>query len=301
MSKTSTTITEWIKLKDGKWSDINNWADRTVKDNDELISAQNNSSIKCVVGLDVENFNDQVSLSSKSSSEISLIDKETSPSNCSLHPVNGEDVNLSVIIDRLSFVEEKYMQTERKLNILRSRLRDAEKDIDDQYDYTTFLEKQLCRLEQYGRRENIEIVGIPANITDQQLESETIKVLRAIGLQHITPFHIVGCHRVGTEDRYGRKNTIVRFLNRKDAIQCLRLKRNLYRCKPLGYDNLLIVENLCPAYKSIFETVSQLKNEGKIKKVWTYNGIVNYKLSDDDREKSVKVYHYHDLDKFYVG
>ena len=59
------------------------------------------------------------------------------------------------------------------------------------------------------------------------------------------------------------------------------------------------MENLCPSYKSIFENISQLKNEGKIKKVWTYNGVINYKLTDDNTEKPVKIYHENDLEKFY--
>ena len=104
------------------------------------------------------------------------------------------------------------------------------------------MEKQLNRLDQYGRRQNIELVGIPNEVNDRDLESEVLKILQVIGLTHIDHFNIVGCHRLASKDRYGRRNTIIRFLNRKDAIQCLKSKRNLYKCKSIGFSNLYITE-----------------------------------------------------------
>ena len=60
---------------------------------------------------------------------------------------------------------------------MRTRIRETENNLDEQQDYLYFLEKQLSRLDQYGRRENIEIAGIPSKITDNKLEVETLKIL----------------------------------------------------------------------------------------------------------------------------
>ena len=56
------------------------------------------------------------------------------------------------------------------------------------------------------------------------------------------------------------------------------------------------MENLCPAYKSIFDDLTELKNEGLVKKVWSFNGTVNYKLTDDTTEKPVKILHEWELE-----
>ena len=287
MSESSKNIAdgEWVRQNNGKWS--KDLADTAAKDNIELVSAEQVSPSKC--NSDIANVNLSISPYEKAESSIN-----------SVHHVNVMGaVRTSDIMKRLSSLETQNIEMKKELKKLRSRLRDAENDIDDQYENLTFLEKQLSKLDQYGRRENIEIVGIPANISDQELESVTLEILREIGLYHLNHFHIVGCHRIGKADKFGRKNTIVRFLNRKDAILCLKLKRNLYRCKSIGYENLSIVENLCPAYKSIFEEVSQLKNDGKIKKMWTFNGVINYKITDDHSEKPVKVFHNTDLENLY--
>ena len=51
--------------------------------------------------------------------------------------------------------------------------------------------------------------------------------------------------------------------------------------------------------KSIYEDLTQLKNEGQVKKVWTYNGTVNYIMTDDENEKPKKNFHECELEKFY--
>ena len=61
----------------------------------------------------------------------------------------------------------------------------------------------------------------------------------------------------------------------------------------------LRLENLCPAFKSIFEEMKVLKNNGIIAKVWTYNGHVNYKMTDSDQEKPRVIYHDSELSYFY--
>ena len=203
------------------------------------------------------------------------------------------------ISQKISLLEEDFKILKNENKSLKSILKETEIHVDEQLSYIYKLEEDLARLNQYGRRENIEIIGIPNNVSDKKLEIEVIKILRKIGLDHINHFKIVGCHRIGGRDEKGNKNTIVRFLNRKDAYATLKNKRNVNLCKELGYDNLILMENLCPAFKSIYEEMLELKNNGVMNKVWTYNGIINYKVTDNDDEKPKKLFHESDLDKFY--
>ena len=185
------------------------------------------------------------------------------------------------------------------LKSMSTSLKRAERNIKDQSDYIIFLESELSRLDQYGRRENIEIIGIPSRISDNYLESEVLNILRKIGLYHVTSYSIVGCHRIGKADKNGSRSTIVRFLHRKDAINCLRKKKYLYVCKSLGYENLEIVENLCPSYKSILEDMDQLKKHGSISKYWTTNGSIKYKVTESEHEIPIKDLHQSELNDFF--
>ena len=120
-----------------------------------------------------------------------------------------------------------------------------------------------------------------------------------MGLNNLDHYGIVGCHRIGKRDRQGNRNAIVRFLHRKDAIFILKNKRNARLCNELGYYRLNIIENLCPAFKSIFAEMKELKNTGNIAKVWTYNGLINYKITESVQEKPKVIYHDSELAYFY--
>ena len=60
-----------------------------------------------------------------------------------------------------------------------------------------------------------------------------------------------------------------------------------------------MVENLCPSYKSIYEEMKELKGRGIIGKVWTYNGLINYKLVDSEHERIKKILHESEMDSLY--
>ena len=279
----------WNRNMDGTWSKVpslpstnekSNWY-FNMKDQEEMHTAQDNYSFGFHGATKAVGTNDANVFESCERS-------------------NTQDVEeINKMVSKFSSLEGEIMNIRKELKKCYTRIYDLEHTVDDQFDHIYFLENQLNRLDQYGRRENIEIVGIPNEVMDRDLEKEVLKILRAIGLNHIQHFSIVGCHRVGSKDRYGRRNTIVRFLNRKDAIQCLKSKRNLYKCQSIGYNDLYVVENLCPAFKSIYEQLKQLKVEGHIKQVWSYNGIINYKRSDDEQEKTVKIFNENDVENIY--
>ena len=60
--------------------------------------------------------------------------------------------------------------------------------------------------------------------------------------------------------------------------------------------NLFIIENLCPTFRAIFDVWSNLKNEGKEKHVWSFNGIINFKKTENYRERGIKGFHISELD-----
>ena len=55
--------------------------------------------------------------------------------------------------------------------------------MDEYSDYIYFLEKQVAHLDQYGRRENIEIEGIPEHVSHKNLENTVLLILKRIGFE----------------------------------------------------------------------------------------------------------------------
>ena len=74
-------------------------------------------------------------------------------------------------------------------------------------------------LEQYERRNNIEIIGTPDSASDQNLEEKVVDILNKISAD-VSPKDIEMCHRVGVSKKSSKK-TIVRFINRKHAKKAL--------------------------------------------------------------------------------
>ena len=76
-------------------------------------------------------------------------------------------------------------------------------------------------MEQYSWRECIEIAGIPLSITNDLLEGHVLLKYTKIDVS-IDELDTVICHRLGSIDR-----TIVKLLNRKDAVELLENKDKL--------------------------------------------------------------------------
>ena len=124
----------------------------------------------------------------------------------------------------------------KKNNLLRCRLRVVEnastllvKNHHKSSEKIINPQKDLHKMEQYSRRECIEIAGIPLSITNDLLEEHVLLIFSKIGV-NIDELDIAACHRLGSTDR-----TIVKLLYRKDAVK---LRKNKNKLKYLDlYEN----------------------------------------------------------------
>ena len=103
------------------------------------------------------------------------------------------------------------------------------------------------KLDQYTRRNNIEIQGIPATVSDDHLEHKVLDICKSMNLT-VGGRDIQGCHRIGKSDQ---KTTIVRFINRKFCNLILDKKherKKICNAKLCFQDNvkLFVSENLSP-------------------------------------------------------
>ena len=156
------------------------------------------------------------------------------------------------------------------------------------------MERNIRRLEQYLRRECIEIAGIPSSITNDLLEERVILVFEKLGVV-MEVMDIVACHGLGETGR-----VIVDLLNRKDAQNVLEEKHKL-RSMNLYDDNtgtnnkrkIFINQSLCPYYRKLSGMAKDLNNEGLIEFFWIANGTI--KIKESSRSKPISITHESDL------
>ena len=156
----------------------------------------------------------------------------------------------------------------------------------------TSLKINQNKFEQYGRRNNIEVSGIPDSVKDNCLEKKIISVFTSVGID-VKSYDIKGCHRIG-KSRNSSEKTIARFSNRKFAKQALYNRKKLKWTdkSKLGLTNdVCINENITPVDNRIAYNCRKLKHQNLISKTYTVNGMV-YLISDNiKRGKLVKVFH----------
>ena len=89
----------------------------------------------------------------------------------------------------------------------------------------TSIEINENMLEQYGRRNNIEVSGIPDSVEDNCLEEKNISLFTSIRID-VKSNDIEACHKIG-KSRNSSKKTIVRFTNKKFSKQVLYNRKKL--------------------------------------------------------------------------
>ena len=115
------------------------------------------------------------------------------------------------IIEELRFENSK----------LKNKVKNLEEIVYEQDDFITDMERDNCELQQYGKRNCIEIAGIPESVKQNELESKVVKIGAIMDVK-VEPSDIEACHRLPGQNLNKQgilqpRRTIVRFINRKNA------------------------------------------------------------------------------------
>ena len=197
------------------------------------------------------------------------------------------------------------LQNENKS--LKKRISDLEKfsdeDMGEIEDRFIEIEKAVANCEQYTRRENFEISGIPESVPDDEIEEHVLDIVNTITNrregQHILAKDIHASHRLKKEPGDQAPKVIVRMVNRKHTIDVLKNKKmSPEQQEKLKYDNIFINENLCATNKRLLEQARDLKKKGVLKRCWTFNGITHIKIKETDA-RGKKIFHMCDFEKFF--
>ena len=126
------------------------------------------------------------------------------------------------------------------------------------------MDRQCWANAQYSRREYLEVVVIPVDVSNKDLESKVLELFNNVSCE-ILSRDIESCHRLtNINDRI-----IVKFLRRKDCDQVMSMKRDLRKVKLedvglRGSNPIFINPNLCPYYRMLWYKRKRLHDLGKI-------------------------------------
>lgn len=92
------------------------------------------------------------------------------------------------------------------------------------------VERDVVKLQQYDRRNNVEVAGIPKEVSDENLESKVLELFNLLKVE-VSEADIEACHWLRKKPgEKGPARTIVRFVNRKHAevlVRCNKFWKNL--------------------------------------------------------------------------
>ena len=155
------------------------------------------------------------------------------------------------------------------------------------------LEEKVTDLNQYGRRPTIELTGVSEDIPAPELEKYiALNILHPIGV-NVGYWDVVAVHRLRKRNPNQPSPVVCRFVNRKHAVLAVK-NRHLLKFLPLA-KNVFITDNLCPDNLAIFDELCQLKDNGIVSQVWSYNGKPTYKVTSSRRVRGTRVNHLDDL------
>ena len=161
------------------------------------------------------------------------------------------------------------------------------------------LESKCNSLEQYGRRNNLEISGIPDSVDQIDLEDKVVEIFDKIGVD-LSNDEIEACHRIG-KSKDNSKTRIIRLVNRKKCKSALFNRKKLRNIDTSSINlpnaQIYINENLSPANQALAFYGRKLKRAGLIFNCYTFDGVVQIKRTQ--HEKPRKILHFSTLKEMF--
>lgn len=154
-----------------------------------------------------------------------------------------------------------------------------------------FLEERLVEVEQYSRRNAVEIYGVPEGKNEDTLE--TVKKV-GVALNMIIENDMVdACHRLykkpGTEGPAGIIVKFVRRVNKEEMIRKRKVKRDLStRHLDLPMDKQIYInESLCPTKRRLLALARVKKKDLGYAFLWVRNGKILMRKKEGERVKEI--------------
>ncbi|XP_077990997.1 uncharacterized protein LOC144453647 [Glandiceps talaboti] len=205
----------------------------------------------------------------------------------------------------MDFINEKFENLLYRISELEETNKNLEKTNTELRNRITTLEIDANQQNQYSRRNNLEISGIPER-ENENTDDITLSVLRninpGISIDDIDVTHRIGKVQSPTLPHTARhRPIIVAFTNRRsrNAIYDQRRKIKDISTENLGYstkNNIYINENLCPAARQLQGKVNNARKKSGYRYLWTHNGRIYIKR--DQQARSITISNEADIAKY---
>ena len=209
--------------------------------------------------------------------------------------------NRPFLLEKLEAENDKLKQD---VSSLKKAVRKAEDDVADLNDdldgLKSDLDSAICQiddLEQYNRKHNLEIHGIPES-SEENLSDKIIKLGKILNV-HIVNNDIDICHRMATRrSNGGPRPIIVRFRSYRAKSELYKSKKHLRSVSLNNYfhgaEAAYINENLTNYRRELFAKVRKFKKINNWHSAWTIDGKIFVRKSQNDQV--YRVYKVEDLD-----
>jgi exosome complex exonuclease DIS3/RRP44 len=202
---------------------------------------------------------------------------------------------LSSVIKRIEIIEGNMFDQAKEVESLKQQLETKNNEIESlkqkEHSSEQAHKASLNDLEQYGRRNNVRITGLPNDIdgqTSQAVAEQSVDLLnKKLGLQ-IEYRDIDVAHRLGKFTHTKNRPAIVKFVRRQTKIDIMK------RAKLLKGTGIFINEDLTKTNAEVLASL-RLKEPTRIEKAWSYEGKLFAKYKGSERHEQIHFDQYHTL------
>ncbi|XP_054267191.1 uncharacterized protein LOC129000380 [Macrosteles quadrilineatus] len=200
----------------------------------------------------------------------------------------------------LNFLSEKVDESTKLMENLRSEVQVLKKENEVLRETVTDLQDRTRSLEQYTRRSNIEISGIP--VTPREDVIQLVKDVGAVIGLEVEESQINAAHRVPSFRKDRVPSLVVQFIGRSTRDTWLKQFRELKESVTVDQVNssfpkakLYINEHLSPANKVFLSDLKKKCAEVGIKYAWCREG--KFFIRKADKDKCRRIYSEADIKK----
>lgn len=185
-------------------------------------------------------------------------------------------------------------ENDKEVKLLRTEVERLQGTVSGQTELIENLQTNINATEQYSRRCNLEIHGVPVS-TDEDLSVTLNGLASKLNLAIPTPAEVVACHRLRSR-RDGAPPILVQFASVSVKEHWMKARKNLVRLvRSQGEPKIYFNDNLTSTNKDLFWRARTRGKEKSYRFVWVKNGTIFAKK--DENATLVRVSSARDLEK----
>ena len=219
--------------------------------------------------------------------------------------------DIQSIKENQEFISNQYDDIRTELTKIKQHIEEKDKKINQLEQNINWLNEELLKeiekndaLNQYGRRENLELHGIPVQ-KNENTDEIVISMMKHINID-LKASDISISHRLHSKFNQKERTSedkshppiIVKFVRRQIRNQIYNKRTHLRKVQNFGVagmTDLFINENLTPKIKQLFGKANHLRKERGYKFIWTNNGMIY--VRKNEKAQSLQITNEENLQK----